>query len=197
MFLSKAEWDYLTSKRQFDDDYSYTIKSRLAKKINQFANQELPLLIEKGYLTNICKLTDICKVQQGEGASLVKIPPQAWQHSGDLESNKKEEWAESDSNQRSPPCQGGNQCDKKATSSLHLLYLEEKNPDVICGKKEESENLLEVIIRYGACAVMLEMQLSYYDITRLWLNLIISYCYLRLNFFLNVLSNSAITSEPK
>jgi hypothetical protein len=62
LFLSKAEWDYLTSKRQFDDDYSYTIKSRLVKKIDQFANQELPLLIEKGYLTEFCKLTDNCKV---------------------------------------------------------------------------------------------------------------------------------------
>src|SRR3712207_1771100 len=71
MFLSKAEWDYLTSNRQFDDDYSYTIKSRLVKKINQFANQELPLLIEKGYLTEFCKLTDNRKVQQGEGSSLV------------------------------------------------------------------------------------------------------------------------------
>ena len=63
MFLSKAEWDYLTSNRQFDDDYSYIIKSRLVKKINQFANQELPLLIEKGYLTEFCKLTDNRKVQ--------------------------------------------------------------------------------------------------------------------------------------
>src|SRR5215212_6221641 len=48
--------------RQFDDDYGYTIKSRLVKKINQFTNQELPLLIEKGYLdvTEFCKLTDNC-----------------------------------------------------------------------------------------------------------------------------------------
>jgi hypothetical protein len=76
LFLSKAERDSLTSSRQFDDDYSYTIKSRLIKKIIQFTNQELPLLIEKGYLTEVCKLTDNCKVQQGEGASLVKIPPQ-------------------------------------------------------------------------------------------------------------------------
>ena len=75
MFLSKAEWDYLTSNRQFDDDYSYTIKSRLVKKINQFSNQELPLLIEKGYLTEFCKLTDNRKVQRGEGSSLVRIPP--------------------------------------------------------------------------------------------------------------------------
>ncbi len=72
MFLSKAERDYLTSNRQFDDEYTYTIKSRLVNKIKQFANQELPLLIENGYLTEFCKLTDNCKVQQKEGPSLVR-----------------------------------------------------------------------------------------------------------------------------
>jgi hypothetical protein len=75
LFLNKAEWDYLTSNRKFDNDYSYTIKSRLVKKLNQFINQELPLLIEKGYLTEFCKLADNCKMQQGTGFSLVKIPP--------------------------------------------------------------------------------------------------------------------------
>jgi hypothetical protein len=76
LFLSIAERDYLTSNRKFDNDYSYTIKSRLVKKLHQFINQELPLLIEKGYLTEFCKLTDNCKVQQEIGSSLVKIPPQ-------------------------------------------------------------------------------------------------------------------------
>jgi hypothetical protein len=61
MFLNKAERDYLTSNRQFDNDYSYTIKSRLVK-LHQFANQELPLLIKKGYLTEFCKLTENCRV---------------------------------------------------------------------------------------------------------------------------------------
>jgi hypothetical protein len=74
LFLSKAELDYLTANRQFTDDYIYTIKSRLIKKINQFASQELPLLVEKGYLTEFCKLTDNCKVQQGIRSSLVRIP---------------------------------------------------------------------------------------------------------------------------
>ncbi len=76
MFLSKAERDYLTDKRQFGEDYSYTIKSRLMKKVHQFINQELPLLIERGYLTEFCKLTDNCKVQQGMRSGLVRIPPQ-------------------------------------------------------------------------------------------------------------------------
>ena len=81
MFLSKAEWAFLTSNRQFDNDYGYTIKSRFVKKINQLAHQEAPLLIEKGYPTEFFKLTDNRKVWQGEGSSLVRIPPQA---SGDM-----------------------------------------------------------------------------------------------------------------
>jgi hypothetical protein len=105
LFLNKAEWDYLTSNRKFDNDYSYTIKSRLVKKINQFINQELPLLIEKGYLTEFCKLADNCKMQQGTGFSLVKIPPP--QQARIVNEIEKGEWAESDSNQRPPPCQGG------------------------------------------------------------------------------------------
>jgi hypothetical protein len=93
LFLSKAERDYLTSNRKFDNDYSYTIKSRLVKKLHQFINQELPLLIEKGYLTEFCKLTDNCKVQQEIGSSLVKIPPQtgglSLKDSNDYKSNDK------------------------------------------------------------------------------------------------------------
>ena len=60
--LSKAEHDYLTANRRFNDDYGYTIKSGLQKKLQQFISQELPILIEKGYLTDNCKLTEFCKV---------------------------------------------------------------------------------------------------------------------------------------
>ena len=101
--------------REFDDGYSYIIKSRLLKKLNQFANQELPLLIERGYLTEFCKLTDSCKVRQGEGSSLVRILPPTSEdsleisdeHGGEDKRLDKKKWAGSDSNQRSPPCQGG------------------------------------------------------------------------------------------
>jgi hypothetical protein len=61
MFLSKAERDYLTDKRQFGEDYSYTIKSRLMKKVHQFINQELPLLIERGTLRNSVSLRIIVR----------------------------------------------------------------------------------------------------------------------------------------
>lgn len=76
MFLRKAELDYLTSNRRFEDEYTYTIRSRLVKKIKHFANPELPLLIENGYLTVSCKVTNNCKVQQKEWPGLVRIPPQ-------------------------------------------------------------------------------------------------------------------------
>jgi hypothetical protein len=66
LFLSKAELDYLTANRQFSEDYRYTIKSRLQKKVQQFTREELPLLVEQGYLdlTEFCKveLTENCKV---------------------------------------------------------------------------------------------------------------------------------------
>jgi hypothetical protein len=114
MFLSKAERDYLTSNREFGDEYAYTIRSRLVKKIKQFANQELPILNENGYLTEFCKLTDNCKVQREGGSSLVRILPQT---SGDMlelsngygakDKRKEKKWAGGDSNSGPPPCQGG------------------------------------------------------------------------------------------
>ena len=62
MFLSKTELDYLTANQQFSKDYRYTIKSRLQKKVQQFAREELPLLIEQGYLD----LTEFRKVELTE-----------------------------------------------------------------------------------------------------------------------------------
>jgi hypothetical protein len=53
LFLSKAERDYLLSagtSLQISDGYSRVIKSRLQKKIERFASEELPILIEKGFI---------------------------------------------------------------------------------------------------------------------------------------------------
>ena len=85
MFLSKAELDYLTSKQQFSDGYSRTIKSRLQKKVERFASEELPLLIDKGLIPSsildaICvtkfrngSVTENCNnVERGD--SMVTIP---------------------------------------------------------------------------------------------------------------------------
>ncbi len=50
LFLSRAEWNYLTANSELSGDYSRVIKSRLQKKLEMFVNQELPILVEKGYL---------------------------------------------------------------------------------------------------------------------------------------------------
>jgi hypothetical protein len=53
LFLSKGERDYLLSSTslQISDGYSRVIRSRLQKKkIERFASEELPLLIEKALL---------------------------------------------------------------------------------------------------------------------------------------------------
>ena len=76
--LSRVERDYLTAGREFNDDYAYTIKSRLAKKLDLFVKEELPIFIEKGYLTEFRKvhgqnLTEFCKVPMGRWSSLVRI----------------------------------------------------------------------------------------------------------------------------
>ena len=75
----------------------------------------LKIQIEKGYLTEFCKLTNNCKVQQGVGSSLVRIPLRtgddpletSTDYGAKDQIKDKEEWAGSELNQRPPPCQGG------------------------------------------------------------------------------------------
>jgi hypothetical protein len=74
MLLTRTERDFLLGKREFSKGYSYTTKSRPLKKLELFINQELPILIEKDYLTADCKvsnrdLTAGCKVRD----SVVRI----------------------------------------------------------------------------------------------------------------------------
>src|SRR5919108_6391542 len=68
MFLSKVERDYLlTSTSQQhnsnNDGYSHVIRSRLHKKVQQFISQELPLLVESGYVTKFCNVTENSNVE--------------------------------------------------------------------------------------------------------------------------------------
>ena len=67
-FLSKAERDYLLARDKNHHNY-YCVKSRLQKKLDIFTNQELPLLLEKGYLAEFCKqphqdLAENCKTSK-------------------------------------------------------------------------------------------------------------------------------------
>ena len=74
MFLSKAELDYLTAKQQFNDGYVRVIESRLQKKLKIFVNQELPLLLSKGYRNDIAEFRDIAENCKTQRDSLVRIP---------------------------------------------------------------------------------------------------------------------------
>jgi hypothetical protein len=59
LFLSKAERDYLLSVDRQKTNHDYVcVKSRLRKKLKVFVDQELPLLLEKGYLSDIADFRD-------------------------------------------------------------------------------------------------------------------------------------------
>ena len=60
MFLSKAERDYLLSVDRQKTNHDYVcVKSRLHKKLRVFVDQELPLLLQNGYLSNIAEFRNI------------------------------------------------------------------------------------------------------------------------------------------
>jgi hypothetical protein len=72
LFLSKAEWDYLTASSEINGGYSRVIKSRLQKKLEVFVNQELPILVEKGFLDvtefrNVTENSNTLVAQPGRG----------------------------------------------------------------------------------------------------------------------------------
>ena len=50
MLLTRTELDFLLERREFTKSQKRCIKSRLHKKVKEFANKELPILIEKGLL---------------------------------------------------------------------------------------------------------------------------------------------------
>ena len=56
--MSKAERDYLLGRDQASHDY-VCVKSRLNKKMKVFVDQELPLLLKKGYLSDIVEFRNI------------------------------------------------------------------------------------------------------------------------------------------
>jgi hypothetical protein len=71
LFLSKAELDYLTAKQEFNDGYIRVIKSRLQKKVEDFVNQELPILVEKGYL-NVTQFRNVTENRNALVAQLAE-----------------------------------------------------------------------------------------------------------------------------
>ena len=72
LFLSKAERDYLLGKDKASHDY-VCVKSRLNKKLKVFVDQELPLLLERGYLSDIAEFRNIADFRNTSN-SLVAQP---------------------------------------------------------------------------------------------------------------------------
>jgi hypothetical protein len=77
LFLNKAERDFSVSAGsglQITDGYSRVIKSRLQKKIERFITEELPLLIDKGFIqsktlaasdvTGFSSVTENCNTEE-------------------------------------------------------------------------------------------------------------------------------------
>lgn len=50
LLLTRTELDFLFQGREFTKPQKRCIRSRLNKKIKEFANNELPILVEKGLL---------------------------------------------------------------------------------------------------------------------------------------------------
>jgi hypothetical protein len=73
-FLSKAEREYLSDSLAISDGYSRTMRSRLHKKVQLFVSQELPILIEKGYVTEFRNITENCNVLNGSAGSGTFVP---------------------------------------------------------------------------------------------------------------------------
>ena len=49
--LSKTELEWLLEKKQVSESYNRKIKSQIRRKVENFQNFELPLLLEKGLLS--------------------------------------------------------------------------------------------------------------------------------------------------
>jgi hypothetical protein len=52
LFLSKAERDFLLQREEMDKNKQRYIRYKLRRKIKQFYDVELPLLVDKGYIVN-------------------------------------------------------------------------------------------------------------------------------------------------
>jgi hypothetical protein len=50
MLLSRTELDFLLERREFTKPQKRCIRSRLNKKVKEFADNELPILVEKRLL---------------------------------------------------------------------------------------------------------------------------------------------------
>jgi hypothetical protein len=72
--LSKLERDLLLNTREINKTQQRYIRYKLRKKIKQFYNVELPLLIEKGYVIGVAANTNGVAAGSHDGGA-IKIGP--------------------------------------------------------------------------------------------------------------------------
>lgn len=89
VLLSKAELAYLKDSRQFSAEYASTIRYRLNKKLRQFATEELPTLLQSGYLLTEFRhaydssLTENCQVfNSNSDNNAISRSLRSWQSEG-------------------------------------------------------------------------------------------------------------------
>jgi hypothetical protein len=129
--LTRREKDWMLGNITVSNAIQRDIRYRIRRKLEIFCSEELPLLMDKGFLVD--KANEPVKlgfnpdarsvVPNGDGSngggrwsSLVKIPPLTMQNVKDnaqipaetqpKTTTQNTKWAGSDLNQRPPPCQG-------------------------------------------------------------------------------------------
>ena len=104
----------MTADSEVSGGYSRVIKSRLQKKLDVFVNQELPVLVEKGYL-DVTEFRSVTENRNNAeiGSSLVRIPLPISGNNLEISDDyraknmkKEKKWAGQDLNSRATPCQG-------------------------------------------------------------------------------------------
>ncbi len=101
MFLSKAERDYLLDKNQASHN-CVCVKSRLNKKLRVFVDQELPLLLEKGYLSDIAEFRNIADFRNASNGLVAQLTERGFASYNDEQNNHENKSPRWDSNPRRP-----------------------------------------------------------------------------------------------
>lgn len=80
----------MTANSEISGDYSRVIKSRLQKKLDVFVNQELPILVEKGYL-DVTEFSNVTENRNALVAQLAERGFASYQEQNNCE-NKSPRW---------------------------------------------------------------------------------------------------------
>jgi hypothetical protein len=103
LFLSKADRDYLLNVDQAGHEY-VCVKSRLNKKLKVFVDQDLPLLLERGYLSDIAEFRHTADFRNASNSLVAQLAEQGLASFGERNNheNMSPRW---DLNPRPQQCQ--------------------------------------------------------------------------------------------